>query len=309
MQLRNLIVVSALVAGGCSQKPAPPAPQAKLAAIDAKGLHNVYRLTDKLYSGSSPDGDEGFASLEKLGIKTIISVDGAKPDVDAARKHGLCYVHLPIGYDGVPEQQALRIARAARDLPGPVYIHCHHGKHRGPAAAATAMLFLDEHCSAASAVEVMRTAGTDPHYTGLYAAPERLARPTRAELDQVEADFPEVARIPGLAQAMVEIDMRWDRLKEARRAGWKVPPKHPDVEPAHEALQLTEQYREAGRLPETRDRPEELQRWLVEAEEHAQALDRALKSRVVDSQAVDAAFARVATDCSQCHAKYRDVPR
>ena len=37
-------------------------------AVEATGLHNVYRLTDRLYSGSSPDGDEGFASLRRLGI-------------------------------------------------------------------------------------------------------------------------------------------------------------------------------------------------------------------------------------------------
>src|SRR5438094_677830 len=81
---------------------------------------------------SSPDGDEGFHSLQQLGIKTIVSVDGARPEVDLARKYGLRYVHLPIGYDAVPREQALRIARAIRDLPGPVYIHCHHGRHRGP---------------------------------------------------------------------------------------------------------------------------------------------------------------------------------
>ena len=28
------------------------------------------------------------------------------------------------------------LARAARTLPGPIFVHCHHGMHRGPAAAA-----------------------------------------------------------------------------------------------------------------------------------------------------------------------------
>jgi hypothetical protein len=65
------------------------------AKVEAKGLHNVYRITDKLISGSSPEGDEGFRSLKELGIKTIISIYGARPDLDHARKYGLRYVHLP----------------------------------------------------------------------------------------------------------------------------------------------------------------------------------------------------------------------
>src|SRR3984893_602801 len=92
----------------------------ELGKVESPGLHNVFRLTDKLYSGSSREGREGFASLVQLGIQTVISVDGARPDVETAHKFGLRYVHLPIGYDGVPPEQGLRIAKAVRDLPGPV---------------------------------------------------------------------------------------------------------------------------------------------------------------------------------------------
>src|SRR5690242_3938505 len=92
--------------GRAAEEPAAPDP----ARVEAAGLHNVYRITDRLYSGSSPDGDEGFRSLQQLGIKTILSVDGARPDVALAHKYGMRYVHLPIGYDGMPRDQALRIA-------------------------------------------------------------------------------------------------------------------------------------------------------------------------------------------------------
>src|SRR5262249_9425334 len=152
--------------------------------LQLPGLHNVFQITEKLYSGSSPEGDEGFSSLQKLGVKTIISVDGAKPDTERAHKYELRYVHLPIGYDGVPREQALRIAKAVRDLPGPIYLHCHHGKHRGPAAAAVAHLCLDDKCPVEAALAVLKKAGTDPHYTGLYAAPVKLKRPSKEELDR-----------------------------------------------------------------------------------------------------------------------------
>jgi protein tyrosine phosphatase (PTP) superfamily phosphohydrolase (DUF442 family) len=282
--------------------------------VEARGLHNVYRVTERLYSGSSPEGDEGFASLRDLGVKTVISVDGARPDVERAHRYGLRYVHLPIGYDGVPEEQAWRIARALRDLPGPAYVHCHHGKHRGPAAAATALVCLDADCSAEGALAILQKAGTDPRYTGLYAALRQVRRPTPEELDRVSANFPESAQVSGLAQAMVAIDERWDRLKEVRAAAWKVPPSHPDVDPPHEALQLAEQFREALRLPEVKNKhPQELQRWLADAEKTATELEAMLRhgkeKGAVDETVAEALFKSASADCARCHAKYRDVPR
>jgi protein tyrosine phosphatase (PTP) superfamily phosphohydrolase (DUF442 family) len=296
----------------------PPTPQAGQASsdpakIEVPGLHNAYRITDMLFSGSSPEGEEGFRSLQALGIKTVISVDGARPDVATARKYGLRYIHLPFGYDGIPRQQVLRLARAVRDLPGPFYIHCHHGKHRGPAAAAALHLCMDQKCSIEQAVAEMRRAGTDPHYTGLYAVPQALARPTDEELDRVRGDFPEVAEVPGLAQVMVEIDAHLENLKRIHAAGWRTPSDHADLDPPHEALQLVEQYREAGRLKQVKGRSEEFRHWLADAEQKASELEGVLrpgvKKREVNRQAADEAFRKVVASCAQCHANYRDVPK
>lgn len=66
--------------------------------IDLPGLHNVMRISDQLINGSSPEGDAGFTSLRSLGIKTILSVDGARPDLVRAKKVGIRYAHLPISY-------------------------------------------------------------------------------------------------------------------------------------------------------------------------------------------------------------------
>src|SRR5882757_8959774 len=132
-----LILAVALVASGCQRNGQPAAnhpkpPSDTSTKIEKDGLHNVYRINDKLFSGSSPEGEEGFRSLKEMGVLTVISVDGAKPDVARARKFGLRYVHIPIGYDGISRPQTLRLAKAVRDLPGSVYLHCHHGKHCGP---------------------------------------------------------------------------------------------------------------------------------------------------------------------------------
>jgi len=300
------LLVTPLALAGCSRQPlpaddAPPIPR------ELPGLHNVLRVDDRLISGSSPDGDAGFASLHQLGVRTVISVDGARPDVERGRRHGLRYVHLPVGYDGVPRQHALRIARAVRDLPGLVYVHCHHGKHRGPAAAAVARLCLDERCGADDAVAFLQQAGTAPNYKGLYASAEQLRRPTPGEIDAVPADFPEVAEVNSLVRLMVEMDQRFGRLTLAQKTGWKAPADHPDVDPPHEAVQLWELHREAARLPEVKGRPEGFRLLLAEGERQAKSLADSLAGN--DTDAATAAFAASKKTCAACHAHHRDEPK
>jgi len=68
-------------------------------AKDLPGLHNVVAFHDNFWSGGVPEGEEAFATLAAMGVKTVISVDGAEPDVELAKKFGLKYIHLPIGYN------------------------------------------------------------------------------------------------------------------------------------------------------------------------------------------------------------------
>ena len=56
---------------------------------DFAGLRNVVAFNRELISGSVPEGAAGFESLVALGIKTIISVDGATPDLARAGAVGL----------------------------------------------------------------------------------------------------------------------------------------------------------------------------------------------------------------------------
>ncbi len=56
----------------CSaQQPTAPKP------VLAQGLENLFQLSARLYSDSRPQGEQGFAQLQELGVKTIISVDGS----------------------------------------------------------------------------------------------------------------------------------------------------------------------------------------------------------------------------------------
>jgi len=300
--VRTLLIAILIVCLAGCQKATPPA----AIPVEPPGLHNVLRVSENIISGSSPDGEDGFRSLQQLGVRTIISVDGARPDVENARRFDMRYVHLPVGYDGIPRDRALQVARAVRDLPGPVYVHCHHGKHRGPTAAAAARLCLDRRCPVEEMEAFLKLAGTDPRYTGLVGLPRSLARPTAAELDRAPADFPEVAAISDLVRLMVAIDARWDNMKLVKASGWATPKNHPDVDPPHEAVQLIELYREAGRLDGVTMRGFDFIKRLSDAEGAVSELEHALRDK--DSKRAEAAFARSSTACTACHAQFRDRP-
>src|SRR5687768_1611489 len=169
--------------------------------VQARGLENAFALATNLFSGGSPVGDEGFEALAKLGIKTIITVDGAQPDLARARAHGMRYVHLPHGYDGISRETQLKLVKAMQVVDGPVYIHCHHGKHRGPAAAAVVCMAKAD-WTPNDALKWLGLAGTGTNFVGLFATVRDFQKPTREELAKTAPDFKEAQRISGLVDSM-----------------------------------------------------------------------------------------------------------
>ena len=135
--------------------------------LDGSGVDNLYQLSDSLYSGSKPNGEEGFRFLSRLGVKTILSVDGTTPEVALAKKYGIGYVHVPISSDGIKEAQASQIVKATAEQPGPLFIHCHYGMNRGPSAAA--IVCIAQHgWTTDQATAWMKRAGTSATCTGLF---------------------------------------------------------------------------------------------------------------------------------------------
>jgi protein tyrosine phosphatase (PTP) superfamily phosphohydrolase (DUF442 family) len=271
--------------------------------LTAKGIENFFQLSDRLYSGSAPEGDEAFAELKKRGIKTIITVDGAKPDIEAAHRFGIHYVHLPIGYDGTPTNQAIRLVKAAETMPGPIYIHCHHGLHRGPAGAAV-ICRATEGWTADQADSWLKLAGTATNYAGLYRTVEQFQPPTAETLKTVSANFPEKSEVSPLADVMIQIDERFDNLKLIKKADYRVPTSHPDLVPAQEALLLNELFKELLRRPAKRSK--DFVNQLMEAESSSHALYTSLNTTNVTAAISDAAFKRVTDSCAACHKAHRN---
>lgn len=280
---------------GCTMYAATDAP-AELA-----GIHNFFRATTNAFSGSQPEGEAGFASLKKLGVKTIISVDGARPDTELAARHGLRYVHLPVGYDGISTNRVLELAKAAATLPGPIYVHCHHGKHRGPAAVSV-MCLATAGWTSAQAVEFMHAAGTGAEYLGLYRAASDFKQPSSAQLASVIASFPSVVEPTTIVESMVAVEHIYDRLEATKQAAWKTPADHSDIVPAHEATMLLEQFRELARLDDTAGRAADYRAKLAAASSAAENL----QSQLQQGALADDAFMRVSESCVDCHRQYRN---
>lgn len=265
---------------------------------DVTAVERLIKVNDRIFSGGEPKGDAAFDALAKLGVKTVISVDGARPDLDAAKARGMRYIHIPIGYDGVPAEAQAKLARALRDTEGPIFVHCHHGQHRGPAAAAIAARCMGGAPEVAE--ELMRLSGTSPDYKGLF-------RDVRAfDPKSVEGQSPELVEVATLGtfeEAMAEVDRTWDRLKLLDKGDWKPLAEHPDLSPQQEAVLLAQGLRESHRLLAPAQE-KAFGKELKASEDLAWAFHESFKAANVED--TRARFRAVGKSCKDCHNAHRD---
>ena len=270
--MRPLVVLltTVLLAGGTAEGPAEPV------ALD--GVPRAFRLSGSLYCGAQPEGDAGFRALAAAGVRTVLSVDGLPPDAAAAMRHGLRTVHVPLGYDGIAPKQRAMLARVLDELPGPVFVHCHHGRHRGPAAAA---VVAHGQWSAAEVRRWLQQAGTGAEYRGLHR--DAVA----AVPDAGPVSWRESVPPPPLVRVMGELDAHLDAAAAGDRRA---------------ATLLREDYRELARR--TADRDEDFRTLLAAAERHAGELERSFG----DEAATADRLALVRRDCVRCHRSHRNGP-
>ncbi len=327
MRFVALTFILALLAGcGEGQPPAEPdsaaAPQAEARGADDQGgdsksisdsilpkdgpcqaeypaLHNLLQISERVYSGGEPHGDEAFQALKRLGIRTVVSVDGIRPDLETAARYDLRYVHIPIGYDGISPEAAAQLARVADEVAGPIYFHCHHGRHRGPAAAAAACVAMGD-ATGSEALRILEAAGTSRNYPGLWRDVQQYRRPAAG------TPLPELvpeAKLESLTAAMAQIDRRFDLLELAAEHDFASPPEHPDLVPKNEAVLLREAFRESARgLGEPYDSV--FRNQLHAAESAAAALEAALENENRDE--ANRQMQVLAAGCKRCHQQYRD---
>jgi len=109
------------------------------AAAQARGpagitIDNFARVNDSYYRGAQPMGDD-YASLAKLGVKTVINLtsdDAQADEQQLVEKNGMRYVQIPMDTRREPTKAELeKFLALTNDAAGqPVYVHCVGGRHR-----------------------------------------------------------------------------------------------------------------------------------------------------------------------------------
>lgn len=285
----------------------------EVAPGEYEGLHNVFQLSDGIISGGEPQGAKGLEQLSAWGVRTILSVDGKAPEVALAASLGMRYVHVPIQYSGISDDQVARISKTFRELEGPFYVHCFHGRHRGPAAAALGRIVLDGVSRAQAIAEMRQWCSTSSKYEGLYSAVATARVPTLEATRLNGFDFDAVHRFRGLRAAMIPMPRHWDRVLAAAQRGWAVDVDHPDLVPAREAAEVRQIFEACLELPATEAYADDFRVWLERARGGSHRLVGALESGATAAPGDEAwrleaaaAVQQVQQSCTSCHAIYRD---
>jgi len=264
-------------------------------AIEHEYLARLLQISPDIYSGAQPKTDDAFRSLKELGIKTIVSVDAARPNEEAALAEGMRYIHIPIGYDAIPEAASLAYAQLMREVELPVFIHCHHGRQRGPAASAIA-LRASTGCSSEAALAVLHAAGTSKKYEGLWRDVEAW---TPSALDAEPVVLSALHELPAFTVKMAGIDRTWDTIKQLREEDWESVSLVPQTQLLLQQLQDC-----AGLNPAEHIEDQELHRGLDDVVSFAERMQVAAEA--LDKDLLEESYRDLRASCNDCHADYRN---
>ena len=257
-------------------------------------LDGVYKLDDNLYIGPAP-GKKHFSELKSLGIKSLISVDGAVPDLKGAESEEMSYAHVPIRYKGISDAQKLAILAAYEQLPKPVYLHCHHGIHRAPTSAMI-ILMNQKRRNKQSAIKEMKTIGTGLNYKGLYKTVETFEPIAESDIKNHKT-VPAKATLEDFTEQMAQLDRIFDRLKKYTTQNWKA---SGDNSPEHDSLLFRESMTEIVRF----NKDKRFHKELIKMQSDAVELEKEIKLKAFT--AASQRVKQLRKDCRSCHEKYRD---
>jgi len=291
------ILLGSAAVGGCvstSTTRTPPVP----------ALKNLHRLSDGLYSGAQPVGRAGYDALAALGIRSLISVDAIAPDQTLAGAYGIEAVHLPISYSEISHQRAVELAHAIATLPRPIYVHCHHGKHRGPAAICVGAIGAGE-LSNDQAIAFLHAAGTAQGYSGLWDAVGD-ARPLTDRI-LLDPTITLVAQSPikGFTKTMGEIDRLNEQLWDLSDNGFAPIDDRPDdPSPAALAGQIHDLLRSLETDVLVEDNGIEFLELLLDTRDDASTLETQLDGGDLAGAALT--MITLTESCVSCHERFRD---
>lgn len=98
-------------------------------------IKNFHRVNDWLYRGGQPSM-EGFASLKRLNIQTVISLRWRKAskvrEQPRVTELGMTFINIPLNYWTLPSQDNVDAFLTVLDdeQNRPIFVHCYHGADR-----------------------------------------------------------------------------------------------------------------------------------------------------------------------------------
>jgi protein tyrosine/serine phosphatase len=126
---------------------------------DVPGVPNFHQVDEHIYRGAQPRG-EGFASLAKIGIRTVIDLRGESSEETAVQSAGMHYIRLPWREFKAPTDSQIEamLALLNDSSEWPIFVHCRRGADRTGTAIACYRIAHD-HWSNQQALAEAKTLG------------------------------------------------------------------------------------------------------------------------------------------------------
>lgn len=259
-------------------------------------MPEVYeQVNGGLSYGSGPRSASDLRGLYDRGVRVVVSVDAALPMVEEARAIGIRMIHIPTRYSGIDDEALAALKRVSMEVKEPLFLHCHHGKHRGPTATAIMGMFRNE-LSLEEALRLMSKAGTGKEYVGLWKAVRDFE--SRSSIS-ASPELYERQPADQVAGQMLIADESMEMLQKLAVSKSS----HDDIEGiAHQIVLLREAIAESRRFsdPEQADLMEQF----TKSEDLIRRLGRAA------AKPTEAAFSdtlqSLGTSCKDCHRDHRN---
>lgn len=149
------VLVSVLPSCSSGNLPVEELAEADLKSVplNAEGLENFYKVSDKLYRSAQPSR-EGFRSLQTMGVTNVLNLRNYHSDEDESEGTELNLLRRRMNAGSITEDDLRESLKMIRDADGPVLVHCWHGSDRtGAVCAAYRIVF--ENWSVESALDEM----------------------------------------------------------------------------------------------------------------------------------------------------------
>ena len=186
-------------------------------------------------------------------------------------------------------------------MPRPIFVNCHHGKHRGPAAICVGAIGAGE-ITNELALEFMTIAKTSPKYKGLWKAAADARPLSQSELHDDSIVLVERAVVADFVEGMGELSRLGDLLNDTADNGFQAPEDHPDLAPVSLAGQMHNIFRDMEDDPETIEGGDEFLELLRNSRDLASLLEQQIEREEIND--AYGTIQKLFESCSECHERF-----